>query len=88
MGNSIEERFLKKLKRPYSEAISLLGIYLRELKIQSQRKKKLFRLCCVACGIFVPQSGVRPGPPAVEVQSLNHWTARDFLQRNILHHVH
>ena len=52
------------------------------------KKKKLFRLCCVAWGIFVPQSGVRPGPPAVEVQSLNHWTARDFLQRNILHHVH
>ena len=28
-----------------------------------------------ACGILVPQPGVEPAPPVVEVQSLNHWTA-------------
>ena len=30
-----------------------------------------------ACGILVPQPGVRPGPPALEVWSLNHWTTRE-----------
>ena len=33
--------------------------------------------CHVACGILVSQPGVEPMPPAVEVQSLNHWTARE-----------
>ena len=28
-----------------------------------------------ACGILVPQPGVEPAPPVVEVQSLNHWRA-------------
>ena len=31
-----------------------------------------------ACGILVPRPGIRPRPPAVEVPSLNHWTAREF----------
>ena len=30
-----------------------------------------------ACGIFVPQPGIEPLTPAVEAQSLNHWTARE-----------
>ena len=30
-----------------------------------------------ACGILVPQPGIKPAPPAVEAQSLNHWTARE-----------
>ena len=30
-----------------------------------------------ACGILVPQPGIEPVPPAVEAQSLNHWTARE-----------
>ena len=30
-----------------------------------------------ACGILVPQPGMEPSPPAVEEQSLNHWTARE-----------
>ena len=30
-------------------------------------------------GILVPQPGIEPGPPAVEAQSPNHWTAREFL---------
>ena len=29
------------------------------------------------CGILVPWPGLEPVPPAVEAQSLNHWTARD-----------
>ena len=31
----------------------------------------------VACGISVPRPGIRPTPPALEVRSLNHWTARE-----------
>ena len=30
-----------------------------------------------ACGIIVPQPGIEPVPPAVEVQSPNHWTSRE-----------
>lgn len=33
--------------------------------------------CDVACGVLVPQPGVEPAPPAVEVQSLNHWTTKE-----------
>ena len=28
-------------------------------------------------GILVPQPGIEPTPPAVEAQSLNHWTTRE-----------
>ena len=35
-----------------------------------------FWLCHVACEILVPQPGIEPEPPALEVQNLNHWTAR------------
>ena len=31
----------------------------------------------MACGIIVPRPGIKPAPPAFEVQSLNHWTARE-----------
>ena len=31
----------------------------------------------VACGILVLQPEIEPVPPAVEVWSLNHWTARE-----------
>ena len=34
--------------------------------------------CHVACGILVPQRGVEPVPPAVEVWSPNYWTTREF----------
>ena len=30
-----------------------------------------------ACGILVPQPGIEPGPPAVVVWSLHHWTMGD-----------
>ena len=32
---------------------------------------------CAACGISVPWSGTNPAPPAVTVQSPNHWTTRE-----------
>ena len=39
------------------------------------------RLVClphhIVCEIRVPWPGIEPVPPEVEVQSLNHWTARD-----------
>ena len=31
----------------------------------------------MACGILVPQPEIEPIPPALEVQSLNHWTTRE-----------
>ena len=36
---------------------------------------------CLACGILVPRPGIEPGSPvstAVEAQSPNHWTTREF----------
>ena len=30
-----------------------------------------------AGGILVPRPGIEPAPPAVEAQSLNHWTTRE-----------
>ena len=35
----------------------------------------------LSCGMWdlVPQSGVTPGPPALEVWSLSHWTTREVL---------
>ena len=36
-----------------------------------------------ACGILVPQTGIEPAPPALEAQSLNHWTTlAHFLLRS------
>ena len=31
----------------------------------------------MACGILVPQPGIKPVPPSVEPRSLNHWIARE-----------
>jgi hypothetical protein len=31
----------------------------------------------VACGILVPQQGIKPSPPALEGWSLNHWTTTE-----------
>ena len=32
---------------------------------------------CMACGILVPQPGIKTTPPAGEMQSLNHWSMRE-----------
>ena len=37
-----------------------------------------FWLHLEACGILVPQPGIEPVFPAVEVWSPNHWTTREF----------
>ena len=34
-------------------------------------------LHCTTCGILVPRPGIEPMPPALEVQSPKHWTARE-----------
>ena len=34
--------------------------------------------CLLACRILVPQPGIEPMSPAVETQTLNHWTAREI----------
>ena len=31
-----------------------------------------------ACGLLAPRPGIKPRPPAVEAQSPNHWTTREF----------
>ena len=36
--------------------------------------------CHVACGILVSQPGIEIVPPALEAQSLNHWTTREVSQ--------
>ena len=39
-----------------------------------------FWLCHMTCGILFPWPGLESMPPAVEAQSLNHWTARGVLR--------
>ena len=34
--------------------------------------------CCTTCGVSVPGWGMEPTPPALEVQSLNHWIPREL----------
>ena len=36
-----------------------------------------------ACGILVPRPGIEPTPPALAVQTLNHWTTREVLLMGI-----
>lgn len=38
----------------------------------------------MARGMLVPQPGMEPTPPAMEVKSPNHWTARKALKTYIL----
>ena len=61
---------------PYSWFISLSSSF-------------FFRPCQVACGTLVPLPGIEPVPPAVEAQSLNHWTTREVppcLHPCLIHH--
>ena len=37
-----------------------------------------------ACGILVPRPGIKPACPALEAQSLNHWTTRKVLEKKML----
>ena len=38
-------------------------------------------------GILVPQAGVEPMPPALEAQSLNHWTTREVCLLRIFMYI-
>ena len=40
----------------------------------------IYVLSCVACGTLASRPGIKPEPLAVELWSLNHWTARDVLE--------
>ena len=40
-------------------------------------KKKILGPHCAAQGMLVPQPGLGPSPPAVKVQSPNHWTTME-----------
>ena len=42
-----------------------------------------FWLCCTVCGILVPRPGIKPMPPALEVQSLYHRTTREVPRRTV-----
>ena len=33
--------------------------------------------CCAACGILVPQPGIKPSPLALQDRFLNHWTTKE-----------
>ena len=49
-----------------------------EVKITKVNSFFLFGYTCAACRILVPQPGIEPTPPVVEVQNLNHWATREF----------
>ena len=68
-------------KNPYSEKVIVkkLQICNQECtKIQYLESFFFFWPYCMACGILVPCLGIEPLSPALEVWSLNHWTARKF----------
>ena len=37
----------------------------------------IFSPCCATCRILVSRLGIKSVPPALEAQSLNHWTTRE-----------
>ena len=37
----------------------------------------VFVLAAQYVGILLPQPGIKPTPPTLEAQSLNHWTVRE-----------
>ena len=55
-------------------------------KCSKEHKFLFFWPYCTACGILVPQPGTEPVPPAVEAQSLNHWTTRE-VQKSTEHEI-
>ena len=64
------------VRRPLTIAASLVG----EHRLQSRRLSSWLHLVLrTARGILVPRPGIEPEFPAVETQSLNHWTTREVL---------
>ena len=39
--------------------------------------------CYTACGILVPQTGLKPTAPALEGEVLNHWATREVPEINL-----
>ena len=65
------------------EVVSLCGFaFYNDLGCWSS----FFGLCCVACGILVPQPGIEPARPVLGAWSPNPWTARG--SPNILSHAY
>ena len=63
-------------------AVKVLETESRVVVPRGWREGRLRHYCCfwwhhVSHGISVPQLGMEPIPPAVEVLSLNHWTTRE-----------
>lgn len=49
--------------------------------LRQQKFLILFWSCHVACGILVPQPGMKLMPPEVETRSLNHWIFREVKEQ-------
>ena len=71
---------------PYKHRFTLTCLHLSFLNDAHGNTSKSFSFLwfnffgCIpqaVCGIFVPQPGIKPMPPAVEVWSPNYWTARE-----------
>ena len=62
-------------------SIFLFFFFFRWKKISHLKKNLPFQIfmCLTACRILVSQPGIKPMPLAVEAQSSNHWTTREFL---------
>ena len=63
----------KKYKIIYVSHIIFFG----QLYSKEWVKKKNLGPHCAAQGMLVPQPGLGPSPPAVKVQSPNHWTTME-----------
>ena len=63
---------------------ALCWVLHRSYLIGSPQLLGFFGLPHRACGISVPQPGVKPTPSTVKVQSPNHWTARKFPSKSLL----
>ena len=54
------------------------GKYLQQMMLENLIFV-LFSFLAMLCSMWIllPQPGIEPTPPALEVQSLNHWTTRE-----------
>ena len=48
-----------------------------DLTCWADKRVQRYNCSFAGCRILVPWPGIEPVPPAVEAQSLNHWTARE-----------
>ena len=71
ISNALSDFFASNLSSPFVTAQSLLT-------------SSFFNCLAMPCGLLVPRPGIEPAPPALEAQSLNHWTAREILDQSLL----